>query len=145
MKIELSHAGLPTPSTETALPTTPEAQREQAQRVKAAREFEQIFLRKMLSSLEKTGRAKGDGAVSAGGDVYSSMVVGAIADAVSSAGGIGLADLIICSTTPKPSSPAPASVPPATGPPSSAGPSLTPLVNEAADFRDRLKLPGSRP
>jgi Rod binding domain-containing protein len=125
--------------------TTSAVQGEQAERLKAAREFEQIFLRKMLSSLEKTGRAKNDGAVSSGGDVYSSMVVGALADAISSAGGIGLADLIVRSTTPKPTSPPVTAALPATGPPPAHDPDTTPLVNEAADFRDRLKLPGRRP
>ncbi|HKQ70266.1 MAG TPA: rod-binding protein [Polyangiaceae bacterium] len=81
-----------------------------AETVKAAREFEQIFLRKMLSSLEKTGRANKDGgSLTSGGDVYSSMVVGALADAVSAAGGIGLADLIVRATlVPEKPPPAPA-------------------------------------
>ena len=72
----------------------------QAEKLKAAREFEQIFLRKMLSSLEKTGRASKEGGVSSGSDVYSSMVVGALADAMANAGGIGLADLITRATSP---------------------------------------------
>jgi Rod binding domain-containing protein len=137
--------GAELPPIATKTPATPEAQREQAERVKAAHEFEQIFLRKMLSSLEKTGHAKTDGAVSSGSDVYSSMVVGALADAISAGGGIGLADLIVRSTTPKPTSPPATAAPPSTGPPSSRDLAATPLVNEADDFRDRLKLPVRRP
>ncbi len=146
MKIgDLPPNALPATPTSATTATTPTAQREQAERLKASREFEQIFLRKMLSSLEKAGRAKGDGAVSAGGDVYSSMVVGAIADAVSSAGGIGLADLIVRSTTPKTATAPVTTGPPASGPPPSTRSAIMPLVNEAADFHDRLKLPGRRP
>lgn len=66
--------------------------------LRAAREFEQIFLRKMLSVLEKTGRPQGSGAATAGSDIYSSMVVNSLAEAISTAGGIGLADVIARST-----------------------------------------------
>jgi Rod binding domain-containing protein len=68
--------------------------------IHAAKEFEQIFLRKMLSSLEKTGRAQGEGTASAGSDVYSSMVVNALSEAISAGGGVGLADMIARSMTP---------------------------------------------
>ena len=75
-----------TPTTSGSAPADPALH-------KAASEFEQILLRKMLSSLEKTGTMSGD-RPSGGGEVYSSMVVGALAEAISSAGGIGLADVI---------------------------------------------------
>jgi Rod binding domain-containing protein len=62
--------------------------------MRAAREFEQIFLRKMLSVLEKTKRTGKEGPMSAGNDIYSSMVVNALSESIASAGGIGLADII---------------------------------------------------
>jgi Rod binding domain-containing protein len=67
----------------------------QSPEIKAAREFEQIFVRKMLSSLEKTGRMGATNSFSGGNDVYSSMVVGALAQAVADSGGLGLADMIV--------------------------------------------------
>lgn len=66
-----------------------------APEIKAAREFEEIFVRKMLSSLEKTGRMGQSGSFSGGSDIYSSMVVDGLANAIASSGGIGLADLIV--------------------------------------------------
>jgi Rod binding domain-containing protein len=66
--------------------------------VRAAREFEQIFLRKMLSSLEKTGRMGKSSAMSGGSDMYSSMVVSALADAIANAGGIGLSSVVLDAT-----------------------------------------------
>jgi flagellar protein FlgJ len=62
--------------------------------VKAAREFEAVFLRLILAPLEKaTQVGKGQGA--SGGDAYGSMVVGALADSLSAAGGLGMADVIV--------------------------------------------------
>jgi peptidoglycan hydrolase FlgJ len=72
---------------------------------RAAREFEAIFLRQMLSSLEKTGHMGSTG--STGSDVYGSMMVGALADAVASAGGVGLAKYVTTSLVhPAPTPPA---------------------------------------
>jgi Rod binding domain-containing protein len=65
------------------------------EKLRLAREFEQIFLRKMLSSLEKTGKNTGGASsASSAGDAYGSMVVSALAEAVSKGGGIGLAEVI---------------------------------------------------
>lgn len=61
--------------------------------LKAAREFEAIFLRSLLSPLEKSTQLSGRSQV-AGQSAYGSMVVGALADSMSSAGGIGLTDII---------------------------------------------------
>ena len=70
------------------------------EKLKLAREFEQIFLRKMLSSLEKGSKAAGaSSGSSSSSDGYSSMVVNALADAVSQGGGVGLADMIARSAT----------------------------------------------
>ena len=63
---------------------------------KAAREFESIFIRQMLKTLEKAGEATGGGhSVSSGGSVYGSMMIGSLADAASSGGGIGLGHLVL--------------------------------------------------
>ena len=61
---------------------------------KAAQEFEAIFLRKMLASMEKSNKVEG-ASMSGSADAYSSMVVGALADAVAAAGGIGLSQSIL--------------------------------------------------
>jgi len=61
--------------------------------LKAAREFEAIFLRSLLAPLEKSTQLSGRSQV-AGQSAYGSMVVGALADSMSSAGGIGLTDII---------------------------------------------------
>jgi peptidoglycan hydrolase FlgJ len=63
-----------------------------AEQKKAAREFEAIFIRQLLSSLEKSsGLAGGE---SSGGSVFRSMMVSALADTASEGGGIGLSELI---------------------------------------------------
>jgi Rod binding domain-containing protein len=67
--------------------------------LKAAREFEAIFLRTLLSSLEKTTSVKGGGKLDTGQSTYGSMVVGAMADQISQGGGIGLADIVAKSLT----------------------------------------------
>jgi Rod binding domain-containing protein len=56
----------------------------------AAKQFEAALLRTMLSSVEKAMAGKGSGA-----SQYASMQVGALADAMSDAGGIGLARTIV--------------------------------------------------
>jgi Rod binding domain-containing protein len=62
--------------------------------LKAARDFEAIFLRTLLSSLEKTTSVSGGGKLNTGQSTYGSMVVGAMADQISSSGGIGLSELV---------------------------------------------------
>lgn len=60
--------------------------------LKAARDFEAIFVRKILSCLEKTSHGAGDGGgMNAGGGMYGSMMVGALSDAIADSGGFGLA------------------------------------------------------
>ncbi len=66
---------------------------------RAARDFEAIFVRKLLSSLERSSKISGAG--SSGSDMYGTMMVGALADAVASAGGIGLAPTILHAMTPR--------------------------------------------
>jgi Rod binding domain-containing protein len=64
------------------------------QALKAAKEFEAIFLRTLLSSLEKTTAVSGGGKLNTSQSTYGSMVVGALADNISSTGGIGLAEIV---------------------------------------------------
>lgn len=62
------------------------------EQVKAAKDFEAIFIRQLLSSLEKSsGLSGGD---QSGGAVFRSMMVNALADTAAEGGGIGLRDLI---------------------------------------------------
>jgi flagellar protein FlgJ len=63
-----------------------------AETVKAAREFEALLLRRVLESLQKT--TKIGGGESHANTAYQSMAVDALADGISRAGGLGLADLI---------------------------------------------------
>jgi Rod binding domain-containing protein len=62
--------------------------------LKAAKDFEAIFLRTLLSSLEKTTSMSGAGKPTTGQSTYGSMVVGAMADQISGTGGIGLAEVV---------------------------------------------------
>lgn len=62
--------------------------------LKAAKDFEAIFLRTLLSSLEKTTSMSGGGKLDTGQSTYGSMIVGAMADQISGSGGIGLADIV---------------------------------------------------
>jgi flagellar protein FlgJ len=66
---------------------------------KAARDFEAIFLRQLMSSLETSGGLGGD---SGGGQVFRSMMVSALADTASEGGGIGLSELILKAMLPPP-------------------------------------------
>jgi peptidoglycan hydrolase FlgJ len=98
-----------------APPTAPGVKPEVA---RAAREFEAIFLRQILTSLEKTGHMGSTG--STGSDVYGSMMVGALADAVASAGGVGLAKYVTTSLV-HPASAPPGAALPGAGSPASTG------------------------
>jgi Rod binding domain-containing protein len=73
--------------------------------LRAAREFETIFLRSLLGSLEKTTSSGTSGSMKSGQSTYGSMVVGALADSMSGAGGIGLAEVIAKAMTQAESAP----------------------------------------
>jgi len=62
--------------------------------LKAAKEFESIFVRQMLKSLEKTTAAGGNAKPTAGQSTYGSMIVDTLSDSISKAGGLGLADVV---------------------------------------------------
>ncbi|MES1189405.1 MAG: hypothetical protein ABUL60_36650 [Myxococcales bacterium] len=80
--------------------------------LKAAKDFEAIFLRTLLSSLEKTTSISGGGKLNTGQSTYGSMVVGALADNISGSGGIGLADIVAKSLSAHLPAPAAESKPP---------------------------------
>ena len=65
----------------------------------AARQFEAVFVRQMLSSLEKATSTQGG--KDAGSNLYGSMLADAVADAVSRAGGMGLASMLKHSLQPQ--------------------------------------------
>jgi peptidoglycan hydrolase FlgJ len=89
-------------SVATPRTTSPEETKRLAQAKEAAQKFEAIFLRQMLSGLEKTNKiggsssSKGGGGGSGGaGGIYGSMMVNSLADTISQSGGVGLADVIL--------------------------------------------------
>jgi flagellar protein FlgJ len=113
------------------------------QKVKLAREFEQIFVRKMLSSLEKTSKVSGRDNLDSGGNVYGSMVVNALADAVTAGGGIGLADMIARSMSQQhPAAPAKAASPgtPTSAPASPTAPASPPGIPYAGGAKASIPL-----
>jgi flagellar protein FlgJ len=65
---------------------------------KVAQQFEAIFLRQLMGSLEKTGGFGGSGT---GSGIYKSMMVGALADSTAEGGGIGLADVVFKAMMPQ--------------------------------------------
>jgi Rod binding domain-containing protein len=84
----------------TLNPLTPAAQTADARATgpsfeerEALKQFEAIFLRQLLGSLEKAGTFAGKKGPSSGSALYGSMMVGAMADAAADAGGIGLVSL----------------------------------------------------
>ena len=81
----------PSAVTTAAIPREPAPTPES---MRVAREFESIFLRSLLGSLEKTTQMGGGSALKAGQSAYGGMVVGAMSDAMTAAGGIGLAEVI---------------------------------------------------
>jgi flagellar protein FlgJ len=63
-----------------------------AEQRQVAQQFEAIFMRQLLGSMEKSGGLGGD---TTGAGVYRSMMVGALADSAASGGGIGLAEIVL--------------------------------------------------
>ncbi len=79
--------------------------------LKAAKDFEAIFLRTLLSSLEKTTSVSGSGRPNTAQSTYGSMVVGAMAEQISGAGGIGLAEVVARSLSAHTGTPVPTGKP----------------------------------
>jgi Rod binding domain-containing protein len=93
--------------------------------LKAAKDFESIFVRQMLKSLEKTTAAGGNAKPTAGQSTYGSMIVDTLSESISKGGGLGLADVVARSmmaahTASKPALAAPG----ASGAASNPGPNL---------------------
>jgi Rod binding domain-containing protein len=63
--------------------------------LKAAQEFEAVFIRQLLRPLEKAGETGGGGAVASGSGIYGSLMVSSMADSASRGGGIGLSQLVL--------------------------------------------------
>ena len=63
--------------------------------IKAARDFEAVLLRQMLSSLERSAHPASRGPMSAGGNIHASMMINVLADALAASGGLGLAKEIL--------------------------------------------------
>jgi Rod binding domain-containing protein len=101
---ELSAASAVAPAQKSGAPT-------RAQLVEAARQFDAVFVRIVLSSLEKTTKMGGSSGLSAGQSTYGSMVVDTVSDAVTRAGGTGLADKLIEALGPHLAPPAAAGTP----------------------------------
>jgi Rod binding domain-containing protein len=62
--------------------------------LKAARDFEAIFVRQMLKSVEKTTAAGAGAAKSAGQNTYGSMIVDTLSESITAGGGMGLSEMI---------------------------------------------------
>jgi len=62
--------------------------------LKAAKDFESIFVRQMLKSVEKTTAAGGGAKAAPGQSTYGSMIVDTLSESISRGGGLGLADVI---------------------------------------------------
>jgi peptidoglycan hydrolase FlgJ len=97
--MNISSIGSLTPGQQKADAVEPTAEQR-----KAARDFEAIFLRQMLSGMEKSSGLAGSGK-STGAEIFGSMMVGALADTAAEGGGIGLSELILKAMLP-PSAPA---------------------------------------
>ena len=85
-------------------PTKPDAP--DPKLAQAAKDFEAIFVRQMLKSLEKTTAAGCGTQASAGEKTYGSMIVDTLSESISKAGGLGLADVIARSMASQHPSPA---------------------------------------
>jgi flagellar protein FlgJ len=97
--------------------------------LQAAKDFEAIFVRQMLKSVEKTTAAGGSTKPTAGQSTYGSMIVDSLSDSITKGGGLGIADVVARSmmaahTLSKPAAP-PTGAPVATPTPA---PSLIPTL-----------------
>lgn len=97
--------------------------------LKAAKDFEAIFVRQMLKSLEKTTAAGGNTHPTAGQSTYGSMIVDTLSESISKGGGLGLADVVARSMMAAHPALKPAAAPAAASPspPPTLIPTLKPL------------------
>ena len=97
--------------------------------LQAAKDFEAIFVRQMLKSVEKTTAAGGSAKPTAGQSTYGSMIVDTLSDSISKGGGLGLADVVARSMMAAHTLGKPAASPPgASGAPPTPAPSLVPSL-----------------
>ncbi len=88
-----------TPGLSSLSPTSTSIDKAESKKLDdASRQFEAVLLRQMLSSLE---RVAGTQTKEAGSNLYGSMMVDAVADAISRAGGIGIASMLKHSLEPQ--------------------------------------------
>jgi len=78
----------------TSKTTTPKISAEELRLRQVAQDFEAVFLRQMLSSLERTTKVSSQGNNIAGQGTYGSMIVDAVSEAVAKAGGLGISDVL---------------------------------------------------
>jgi Rod binding domain-containing protein len=83
----LAHAAQAAPALAKPAPVDPGV-------LKAAKDFESIFVRQMLKSLEKTTAAGAGTKASPGQSTYGSMIVDTLSESISAGGGLGLSDVI---------------------------------------------------
>jgi flagellar protein FlgJ len=100
-----------------------------AEQRQVAQQFEAIFMRQLLGSMEKSGSLGGD---TSGAGVYRSMMVGALADSAASGGGIGLAEIVLKAMV--------AAEPAAVQPPAVQSPAVS---HDATT--DKAAIPGAAP
>jgi len=107
-----------------------------------AQQFEAIFLRQLLGSMEKSGGLGGSSTAGAG--VFKSMMVGALADGAADGGGIGLAEVVLkAMLASNPAQPAPAAAPVTSGSivPAAAAAGKTPTPGPAPAASGAAILP----
>lgn len=89
-----SEASASTAARVVGTPGSTEAEKSRERIQGAARDFEAVFLRQMLSCLERTTKVSSKGRGDAGQSTYGSMIVDVVAEAVAKAGGLGLGDVL---------------------------------------------------
>ena len=141
------------PATNAASPTVAATDKTKAaasDRLKrAAQDFEAVFLRQMLSCLEKTTKVSSQGHNIAGQETYGSMIVDAVAEAVAKGGGLGLANVMARAMDEKVQSAMPGALANPQKTPQIASPEMheAPLVDAKTDLGTMPSKapPGSRP
>jgi flagellar protein FlgJ len=108
-----------------------------AEQRRVAQEFEAIFMRQLLGSMEKSGGIAGGS--DHGAAMYRSMMVGAMADNAAQAGGIGLSELVLKAMLPPTAPTAPAQSP------AGSAPSLAAARPEAALLHRATAAPPADP
>jgi Rod binding domain-containing protein len=76
-----------------AEPTLAELTKKHPEAAQAAQQFEAVFLRQLLSTVEKSSTLNGGSETQSA--VVGSMLTGALSDHMSSAGGLGLTEVIL--------------------------------------------------